>query len=102
QTYLGLPVWQSALEVRMYGEPLRVVSSASTLDLGVQVAPPPPEALRRFTGDDRLDLAGALGVDDEAAQRPVINGTRLLVYPYDPAQRLGPARAPLPGWEGLR
>src|SRR5215475_1108781 len=102
QTYLGLPVWQSALEVRMYGEPLRVVSSSSTLDLGVQVEPPPPEALRRFTGDDRLELAGALGVDDEAAQRLVINGTRLLVYRYDPAQRLNPAVAQQPGGQVLR
>jgi zinc metalloprotease ZmpB len=97
QTHLGLPVWQSALEVRMFGEPLRVVSSASTLDLDVQVEAPPPEALQRFTGDDRLELARANGLDDDAAQGMTLNGTRQLVYRYDPAQRLDPAVAQLPG-----
>jgi hypothetical protein len=91
QTHLGLPVWQSALEVRMYGEPLRVVSSASTLDPGVQVEPPPPEALQRFTGDDPAELADALGLDADAARDLTVNGTRLLVYPYDPDQRIDPA-----------
>src|SRR5262249_6637643 len=43
-----------------------------------------------------------LGVDDEAAQRLVINGTRLLVYRYDPAQRLDPAVAQQPGGQVLR
>jgi hypothetical protein len=86
----------------MYGDPLRVVSSASTLDLDVQVEPPPPETLPRFTGDDRLELAGALGLDDDAAQRLVINGTRLLVYRYDPGQRLDPAVARQPGGQVLR
>ncbi|HKA84177.1 MAG TPA: hypothetical protein VKD21_09965, partial [Acidimicrobiales bacterium] len=66
QTHLGLPVWQSALEVRMFGEPLRVVSSASTLDLDVQVETPPPDAQARFTGDDRRELARAYGLDDDA------------------------------------
>ena len=93
QTHLGLPVWQSALEVRIYGEPLRAVSSASTLDLDVEVEPPPPESLRRFTGEDRQELALVLGLDDDAAQRLGVNGTRLLVYRYDPAQRLDPAVA---------
>jgi hypothetical protein len=102
QTYLGLPVWQCALDVRMYGEPLRVVSSASTLDLDVQAEPPPPDTLRRFTGDDRLELAGALGVDDDAAQRLVINGTRLLVFRYLPSQRLDPAVVQEPGGQLLR
>jgi hypothetical protein len=102
QMYLGLPVWQSALEVRMYGEPLRVVSSASTLDLDVQVEPPPPEALRRFMGDDRMELAGVLGLDDEAAQRLAINGTRLLVYRYDPAQRLDPTVTQPPSAQALQ
>jgi hypothetical protein len=96
QTHLGLPVWQSALEVRMFGEPLRVVSSASTLDLDVQVDAPPPEVQARFTGDDRLELARANGLDDAAAPGMAINGTRQLVYRYDPAQRLDPALAPPP------
>ncbi|HEX2373696.1 MAG TPA: hypothetical protein VHO93_06915 [Actinomycetota bacterium] len=102
QTHLGLPVWQAALEVRLYGEPLRAVSSASTLDPDVEVEAPPSEAFGRFTGDDRQELAEALGLDDDAAQRLVINGTRMLVYRYDPAQRLDPAITLQPGGQVQR
>jgi zinc metalloprotease ZmpB len=90
QSVAGLPVWQAALEVRVSGDPPRVTSSDSTLHLDLEVEPPPASALQAFTGEDPMDLAQVLDLDPEAAQRIVINSTRLLVYRYDPEQRLDP------------
>lgn len=89
QTVLGLPVWQAALQVRMYGDPLVVASSDSTLHHDVRLAPPPAEELGRFV-DEASSLHEALGMDDAAAQGLRVNDTRLLVYRYDPAERLDP------------
>jgi zinc metalloprotease ZmpB len=90
QTAVGLPVWQAALEVRVHGDPPRVTSSDSTLHLDLEIEPPPTDALQAFTGDNPVELAQVLGLDPEAGQQIVINSTRLLVYQYDPAQRLDP------------
>ena len=89
QTVLGLPVWQAALQVRMYGDPLEVASSDSTLHHDVRVEPPPAEELGRFA-DEASSLHEALGMDDAAAQGLRVNDTRLLAYRYDPADRLDP------------
>jgi hypothetical protein len=97
ETYLGLPVWQAALEVRMYGDPLRVVSSDSTLHYGVDAALPAGDGLAR--GDDPALLRHALGLDEAAAQRLSVNSTRSLVYRYDPDDRLDPT-AGEPGLQG--
>lgn len=89
QTVLGLPIWQAALQVRMYGDPLRVASSDSTLHEDVRVEPPPAEELGRFA-DDASALHEALGLDEAATQGLRVNDTRLLVYRYDPDERLDP------------
>ena len=89
QTVLGLPIWQAALQVRMYGDPLRVASSDSTLHEDVQVEPPPEDVLGRFA-DEASSLHEALGLEDAAARRLRVNGTRLLVYRYDPDERFDP------------
>jgi hypothetical protein len=89
QTVLGLPIWQSALQVRMYGEPLRVASSDSTLHHDVEVEPPAAERLA-VSDDDAASLQEALGLDAAASETLRINDTRLLVYRYDPAERLDP------------
>src|SRR5688572_11189254 len=62
QTVLGLPIWQAALQVRMYGDPLRVGSSDSTLHEDVRVELPSAEELRRFA-DDASGLYEVLGLD---------------------------------------
>src|SRR5919202_1753524 len=41
QTVLGLPIWQAALQVRIYGDPPQVASSDSTLHYDVKVEPLP-------------------------------------------------------------
>jgi hypothetical protein len=111
ETVLGLPVWQAVLEVRMFGDPLQVTSSDSTLHRDVQIEPPRADALQAFTGDNPLDVAEAVGLDEADAQRLAVSSTRLLVYRYVPEQRfdltsttpsggeplqLGPPVLPLP------
>ena len=87
QTYLGLPVWQAALDVRMYGEPLKVASSSSTLHHDIDAAPPPTDQLEAY-GSEPEALRDALGLDEATAQQLTINETRSLVYLYDPAERV--------------
>ncbi|SCL32704.1 hypothetical protein GA0070624_4545 [Micromonospora rhizosphaerae] len=92
QTVLGLPIWQAALQVRLYGEPLRVASSDSTVHYDVQVETPPSDTLGPATTEGSA-LREALGLDEQAGQGLRINDTRLLVYRYDPAERLDPSAA---------
>ena len=87
QTVLGLPIWQSALEVRMYGDPLRVASSDSTLHYDVLLEPPTRDELDGFANEGSW-LRDPLGLDEATAQAMRLNDTRLLVYRYDPAERL--------------
>ena len=89
QTVLGLPIWQAALQVRIYGDPPAVASSDSTLHHDVDVEPVPRDAPGGFAENAR-SLAEALGLDDARAEGLKINDTRLLVYRYDPADRLDP------------
>lgn len=49
QTHLGLRKWRAVLEVRIYGDPLRVASSNSTLQRDVQVEPPAPGVVEALT-----------------------------------------------------
>jgi len=92
QTALGLPIWQAALQVRIYGDPPRVASSDSTLHHDVQVEPPPAEELGRFA-DQASALSEALGLDEAGMEHLRVNDTRLLVYRYDPGERLDPTAA---------
>jgi hypothetical protein len=85
QTALALPIWQAALQVRMYGDPPQVASSDSTLHYDVDVETPPSDQLERY-GDEE-SLREPLGVDEGLR----INDTRWLVYRYDPDDRLDPA-----------
>lgn len=101
QTALGLPIWQAALQVRMYGDPLQVASSDSTLHYDVHVEPPPLDELGGFT-DEASGLREALGLDEPTAHGLRVNQTRLLVYGYDPAERLDPTASAgdRPSFEG--
>lgn len=97
QTYLGLPVWQAALEVRLYGDPPRVASSDSTLHGDVEATPPPSDGLAVL--DDPASLRDALGLDEATARGLTISSTRMLVYRYDPDDRLDPTGGE-PGLQG--
>ena len=87
QTYLGLPVWQAAFEVRIIGDPPRVSSSSSTLHRDIDAAPPASDGLASF-GDEPAQLREALGLDEPSAEDLRINGTRTLVYRYEPGDRV--------------
>ncbi len=89
QTWLGLPVWQAVLDVRMFEGPLRVAGSTSTLDEGIGATQPAGEDLTSY--DDPATLAAALGIDDAQRTALTVNATRSLVYRYDPDERLDPA-----------
>ena len=97
QTYLGLPVWQAALEVRLYGDPPRVASSDSTLHPDIDATPPPGDGLAAL--NDPASLRDALGLDEATARGLTINSTRMLVYRYDPNDRLDPTGGE-PGLQG--
>ncbi len=99
QTLFGLPVWQAALEVRMYGDPIKVASSSSTLHHEIDAAPPPAEGLEAF-GSEPAALREALGLDESTAQQLTINDARSLVYRYDPEERLEPSTVGESGLEG--
>ena len=87
QTYLGLPVWQAAFEVRVIGDPPRVSSSSSTLHRDIDAAPPSAEGLASFS-DEPAQLREALGLDEPSAEDLRINGSRTLVYRYEPGDRV--------------
>jgi zinc metalloprotease ZmpB len=88
QTVLGLPIWQAALQVRMYGDPPQVASSDSTLHHDVRVEPLTPDERGRYA--DQASVREALGLDGAAAEGLRVNDTRWLVYRYDPKDRLDP------------
>ena len=81
-------MWNAALDVRLYGGPLRVASSTSTLDQDIEAARPATADLEAY--DDVDTLASALGLSDEARGTMSVNGTRSVVYRYDPDDRVAP------------
>jgi hypothetical protein len=90
QTALGLPVWRSGFAVRMRGEPFGVIGSESSIDHDLEnIAPPPANAPFLPQAIDAAVLHKLLAL----GSGPVINGTRLLIYRYDPQDR-GNAMAP--------
>jgi hypothetical protein len=93
QTYRGLPVWNSTLSVVVSGDPPQVVGSSSTIQKDVEVeAPPAVPELRDFAAVEApKSLEEMLGVDNSAGEGFVVNGTRMLVYGYDPDERYDPA-----------
>lgn len=98
QTCLGLPVWQAALEIRIYGDPPRVVGSDSTLhhDINIDAASIPNDS---GAAVGVVALRESLELDEATAQSLVINSARMLVYRYDPDNRLDPT-AGEPGLQG--
>jgi hypothetical protein len=95
QTAYGLPVWNSNLSVVVAGESPAVVSSSSTLHHDIDLGPLAIGRLTGFAQAKPVSLRDAIGVDDSAGEGFALNGVRLLVYRYDPAERIDPeARNP--------
>lgn len=103
QTHLGLRKWRAVLEVRIYGDPLRVASSNSALQRDVQVEPPAPGVVEAFTGDNPAEVKAALGLDPAVTQGFTISKTDLQIYRYVATERFdtevgvgGPMQEPPP------
>ena len=86
QTVLGLPIWEAGVTLSMMSDPLRVVSSTSSVHSDVQVTPAAEDAPYKENITE-TQLAKLLGVEGQS-QEPVINSSRLLVYQYNPKNRL--------------
>ena len=86
QTYLGLPVWEAGLAVRIRNYPLSVTSSHSSVHTDIEVDPPAPDAAYMPERIDAEVLAKCLGLE-ENQPRPVINSKQLLIYQDDAKNR---------------
>ena len=84
QTVLGVDVWESGIAVNLLSGPWRVTSSRSTLHEDVKVQLPGPRA--RYLGErvTAAVLARLLGIKGGLK----LQGTRVLIYRYDPNSRL--------------
>lgn len=95
ESYRGLPVWGVDLSVHIAKSPMRVTSSTSTLPEAVALDNDPDEAAA-----EAADAVSAEGLSRLLGLAPAkgvkkINSSRLVLYRYDPAQRLDPeAQAP--------
>ena len=94
QTHFGLPVWNSNFTVVVAGDPPTVVSSNSTLHDYVDVAGLTPVDLAGLDDFSPTTLREAIGVNDALGSEYAFNGSRLLVYQYDPGERVDPAAGP--------
>ena len=91
QTADGLPIWNANLSVLVTGELPAVVSSSSTLH---QLDVISIARLTGFAQTAPTSLFEAIGVANSAGDGFVLNGVRLLVYRYDPAERIDPEARP--------
>lgn len=89
QTFLGLPIWESHLSVRLHQEPLRVTSSDSSLHGDVQCKAPPKTAKFMPSSGQVTELLQDIV---RRADGKLVNITeqRLLIYRYNPDQRFDP------------
>ena len=90
QTMFGLPIYQAGVSVVMHGPQNQIKAATSTLHYDVAAQPPG----HSLTNMSALDTAASGAHDDvvrkaiPAAQGMRINRTRLMVYQYDPANRV--------------
>src|SRR5215208_5185606 len=90
QTYRGLPVWEAGISVTIQPQPMRVTASQSSVHSDLSL---PEDALGavpvyRPEGITASVLKTLLGLTN--GDTPTINGTRQLIYRYDPNQRYDP------------
>ncbi len=90
QTMFGLPIYQAGVSVVMHGPQNQVKAATSTLHYDVAAQPPGHSTANMGA----LDTA-ASGAHDNVVRRAIpaaqgmrINRTRLMVYQYDPADRV--------------
>lgn len=96
QTISGLPIWEAAFSVTMLPNPLRVVSSTSSVRVDIEIENPSKKAA--YYGPIEPPVLGRLlGLEGRS---PTIGDSRLLVYHYRPDRRIdieeGEVHLPLP------
>jgi hypothetical protein len=89
QTYLGLPVWEAIVTVRLHEDPLRVTSSVSAIHHDVKVKKPLSRA-KYMPGRPAVTALLRALVEQAKGKLVKISDARLLIYRYDPAARLDP------------
>ena len=97
QSYCGLPIWRAGIAVHLATEPLRVTSASSTVHSDVTLANDPDEVASEYA--QKLTKETLEGLIGTAPGKGIskINGMKLLVYRYDPDERLNPGLAQPPG-----
>jgi hypothetical protein len=88
QTVLGLPIWNAGMTVRIDGSQMHVTGSHNATHYEVDPVTPVADAAYLPNAMDVATVARILGLPPET-EGLVVNATRLLVYRYDPADRLG-------------
>ncbi len=101
QTFLGLPVWKAGVNIRMYTDPLQVVSSQSTTHLNIDLELPKLQVPK--SKDTHVMLKRGLVnaekqandyIDDIGKSRKAelvkITSVKPIIYQYDPDQRVDP------------
>ena len=94
QTTYGLPVWNANMAVVVAGASPAVVSSSSTLHHDLDLGALSIDRLTGYAQETPTTLRDAIGVDDSAGTGFALNGVRLLVYRYDPSERIDPEAQP--------
>ena len=86
QTFLGLPVWQAGITVRMRAEPAEVTGSQSSVHHEIHAERPPDDAPFMPDKIDDGTLAQLLGLG-QAGAGPKITAKELLIYRFDAQNR---------------
>jgi hypothetical protein len=87
QTYMGIPVYGSGIKTVMAHNPLRITSSASTLQFGVDPEKPSADTIKNAQRYAAADLLRALGLKAQKDNPLVINGRRTVIYRLDSEHR---------------
>lgn len=91
QTYDGLPVWEAGVSVTIQSEPMRVTASQSSTHEDISLPRAGELTATRAAETKSITpetLKQRLGINKS---KLTVNGTRQLIYQYDPERRIDPA-----------
>lgn len=90
QTYFGLEVWESAFNIIMQKNPLRVLSSSSTAHHDIKVKMPGQEALERTPEKIEAEIREFLAANKMPIEckKLTLNRKRLIIFKYNAANRV--------------
>lgn len=89
QTYQGLPVWGADFSVHIASDPMRVTSSTSSLHQSIKLDNDPKAAADElYTNKCTPQSVSKLLGLKKGKKVSKINGVRLMIYQFDPEQRI--------------